>query len=192
MLNILWPLFLIISLTYAIFFGSLPDTNKAIFTSVQDAITLCITIVGTMCLWCGIIKIAMETSLIKKIKKILKPLLKILFPELKEKDNAYKEISLNIITNFLGLGNAATPLGLKAMDSLQQKNTKKNELSNSMIIFIVLNTASIQLIPTTVIAIRNSLNSKDPTQMLVPVWIATFCALISAIISAKLIIKRKV
>ena len=190
MLNKIWPIFLIISFIYAFISGNLPDTNKAIFSSVQDAVTYTITLIGTMCLWCGITKIAMETSLINNTKKILKPLLKLLFPELDENDDARKEISMNIITNILGLGNAATPLGLKAMESLQKKNKNKDELSNSMIVFIVLNTASIQLIPTTVIAIRNFLNSENPTQMLIPVWIATFCAAFAAIISAKIFIKR--
>lgn len=190
MLNKIWPVFLIISFIYAFFSGKIPDTNKAIFTSIGDAVTLTITLIGTMCLWCGITKIAMETSLINKIRKILNPLLKFLFPELNENDKAHKEISMNIIANILGLGNAATPLGLKAMKSLQEKNKQKDELSNSMIIFIVLNTASLQIIPTTVIAIRNSLNSKNPTQMLIPVWIATSFAAVAAIISAKIIIRK--
>ena len=190
MLNKIWPTFLIISIIYAVFFGNISEINNSIFLSVQDATTLTITLIGTMSLWCGIIKIATETTLIKKINKLLKPILKNLFPEINEKDDIYKEISMNIIANILGLGNAATPLGLKAMESLQKINLKKNELSNSMIILIVLNTASIQIIPTTVIAIRNSLGSKNPTQILFPIWIATICAALAAIGSAKIIIKK--
>ena len=90
----------------------------------------------------------------------------------------------------MGLGNAATPLGLKAMKSMQKNNHDKNELSNSMCMFILLNTASIQLIPTTVIAIRSSLGSNNPTAMMIPVWIATICAAISAVLSAKLLMKK--
>ena len=85
---------------------------------------------------------------------------------------------MNVIANILGLGNAATPLGLKAMKSMQKENPKKDQLTNSMMIFIVLNTASIQIIPTTVIAIRNSLGSNEPTKIIFPVWIATICAAI--------------
>ena len=96
---------------------------------------------------------------------------------------------MNIIANFLGLGNAATPLGLKAMNSMQKENTKKDTLSDSMMTFIVINTASIQLIPTTVIAIRNSLNSQNPTAIVFPTWIATIIAGISGIIVVKLLIK---
>ena len=190
MLNKIWPAFLIISFVYAIFTGKLPEVNNSIFESTSSAIQLCLTLIGTMCLWCGIIKIAMETSLVDKLIKLLRPLLRKLFPEIDEKDEVYKEISMNIIANLLGLGNAATPLGLKAMKSLQKTNKNKNELSNSMAILIVLNTASIQLIPTTVIAIRTTLGAKNPTEMLVPIWIATAVAATSAITAAKIFMKK--
>lgn len=95
-----------------------------------------------------------------------------------------------MIANILGLGNAATPLGLKAMKSMQRENKKKDTLSDSMMMFIVINTASIQIIPTTVIAIRNSLGSKNPTAIVFPVWIATIIAAIAGIVATKIIIKR--
>lgn len=190
MLNKIWPIFLIISFIFAIIFGNLPKTNNSIFESVQNALNLTLTLLGTMCLWCGIIKIGMKTSIINKLIKIFKPILKSLFPDIKESDEAYKEISMNIIANLLGLGNAATPLGIKAMQSMQKKNIEKDKLTNSMAMLIVLNTASIQIIPTTVIAIRNSLGSKNPTAMIVPIWIATICAAVLAVISAKLFMKK--
>lgn len=190
MLNKIWPAFLIISFLYAIFTGKLSEVNSSIFESTSGAIELCLTLIGTMCLWCGIIKIAMETSLVDKLIKILRPFLRKLFPEIDEKDGVYKEISMNIIANLLGLGNAATPLGLKAMKSLQKSNKNKNELSNSMAILIVLNTASIQLIPTTVIAIRTTLGAKNPTEMLVPIWIATIVAATCAITASKIFMKK--
>lgn len=189
MLNKIWPVFIILSFIYAIFSGRLPEVNNSIFESTSSAIELCLTLVGTMCLWCGMIKIVMQTSAIDKLIKFLNPILRKLFPDINEDDEAHKEISMNIIANLLGLGNAATPLGLKAMKSLQNANKDKQELSNSMAILIVLNTASIQLIPTTVIAIRTTLGAKNPTEMLVPIWIATIVAAISAILSAKLFIK---
>ena len=164
--------------------------NNSIFESTENAVNLCLSILGTMCLWCGIIKVAMQTSLVDKLINIFKPLLKRLFPDINEKDEIHKEISMNIIANLLGLGNAATPLGLKAMKSLQKANKNKKELSNSMAMLIVLNTASIQIIPTTVIAIRNSLGSKDATQMLVPIWIATICAAMAAITATKILMKK--
>ena len=143
-----------------------------------------------MCLWCGLIKIAMKTNLVNILIKLFKPILKKLFTDINEEDEVHQEISMNIIANLLGLGNAATPLGLKAMKSLQKTNKNKKELSNSMAMLIVLNTGSIQIIPTTVISIRNSLGSKEPTQMLVPIWIATICAAFSAITATKIFMKK--
>ena len=102
-------------------------------------------------------KIASQTSIITKLTKALRPVMKILFPDIDEKEDVHQEMSMNIVANIMGLGNAATPLGLKAMTSLQKLNNKKDTLSNSMAMFIVLNTASLQIIPTTVIAIRTSL-----------------------------------
>ena len=190
MLNKIWPFFLIVSFIFAVFSGTLPQTNNAIFKSVEDALNLTLTLIGTMCLWCGMMKIAMETKLIKKITKVFNPLLKILFPEIKENSKIHKEISMNIIANLLGLGNAATPLGIKAMQSMQEENKNRDKITNSMAMLIVLNTASIQIIPTTVIAIRNSLQSNNATAMLVPIWIATIFAALAAVISSKILMRK--
>ncbi|MCI8411419.1 MAG: nucleoside recognition protein [Bacilli bacterium] len=176
MLNIVWPIFIIISFSFAIFSGNLEKLNSSIFESTNNAINLSLNLLGTLCLWNGIMQIANKTSLIQKLTKFLKPIIKFLFPEIKENTQIQQEISMNMIANILGLGNAATPLGLKAMKSMQKENKNKDILSNSMAMFIVLNTASIQLIPTTVIAIRNSLESKNPTAIVFPVWVATICA----------------
>lgn len=189
MLNIVWPIFIIISFSYAIFSGNLENLNSAIFASTTDSINLTISLLGTMCLWSGIMQIASKTSLINKLTKLLQPIIHFLFPELKKNETVKKEISMNMIANILGLGNAATPLGLKAMKTMQKENTKKDTLSNSMAMFIVLNTASIQIIPTTVIAIRNSLGSENPTAIVFPVWIATICAATAGITATKLFIK---
>lgn len=189
MLNIVWPIFIIISFSFAIFTGNLENLNNSIFQGTNDAVNLSIGLLGTLCLWSGIMQIASQTSMVENLVKILNPLLNILFPKLKNNLKIKKEISMNIIANFLGLGNAATPLGLKAMNSMQKENTKKDTLSDSMMTFIVINTASIQLIPTTVIAIRNSLNSQNPTAIVFPTWITTIIAGISGIIVVKLLIK---
>ncbi len=189
MLNLVWPIFIIISFSYAIFSGNLQNLNTSIFDSVESAVNLSITMLGTICLWSGIINIANHTKIIQIINKLLKPVIKFLFPEIRYNQKAQNEISMNMVANILGLGNAATPLGLKAMETLQKENKNKNELSNSMIMLIVLNTASIQLIPTTIIAIRSSLNSKNPTAIIFPVWIATICAAITGITVTKLLIK---
>lgn len=190
MLNKIWPIFIIISIIYAIFSGNLEELNNSIFESTENTIKITLTLLGTMCLWSGLMKIASNLSLIEKFCKMLNPVINFLFPELKENKKIKKEISMNMTANILGLGNAATPLGLKAMESMQKENSKKDTLSNSMLMFIIINTASIQIIPTTVLAIRKSLGSQNPTEILVPVWITTICAAITGIIIAKLLIKR--
>lgn len=190
MLNFLWPIFLILSFSYAIIVGNIDEVNKSIFDSVAGAVELSITFLGTICMWNGIMKIVQNSTLIEKLTKILKPIIKVVFPDLKNNKKAYQEISMNLIANILGLGNAATPLGIKAMQTMQEENKKKDTLSNSMVMFIVMNTASMQLIPTTVIAIRSSLESKNPSSIIIPVWIATICASISGIVITKILIKK--
>lgn len=188
MLNIVWPIFIIISFSYAIFSGNLNNLNAEIFNSTEDAIKLSINLLGTICLWNGIMQVASKTTVIDKLTVVLKPIIKLLFPDLKGKPKIQKEISMNMVANILGLGNAATPLGLKAMKSMQEENKQKDRLTDSMAMFIVINTASIQLIPTTVIAIRNSLGSDKPTAIIFPVWIATICAAIAGITVVKILI----
>ena len=190
MLNLVWPIFIIISFSYAIFSGNLQNLNSSIFDSVEDAVNLSITMLGTMCLWSGIINVAANTNIMKMMNKMLKPIIRFLFPEIRENKKAQNEISMNMVANILGLGNAATPLGLKAMESLQEENKNKEELSNSMIMLIVINTASIQIIPTTIIAIRSSLGAENPTSIIVPVWIATICAAVVGVTVTKLLIRH--
>lgn len=190
MLNIIWPIFIIVSFIYAIATGKVEEINNSIFESAASAVELSITFLGTMCLWSGIMQIARTTTLIDKLTKMLSPLMKFLFPDVKKDAQAHKEISMNMVANILGLGNAATPLGLKAMKSLQKDNPQKDTLTNSMAMFIIINTASIQLIPTTVIAIRSSLGSTNPTGIILPVWIATIGAAVAGIISAKILMKK--
>ena len=190
MLNKIWPMFMIISIIYAIMNGNTDKINASIFSSTQETVTLCITLLGTICLWNGIMKIAEKTKIIKKLTRILNPLINFLFPELKTQEKIRNEIAMNMVANILGLGNAATPLGIKAMKSMQEINPDKKVLSNSMVTLIVLNTASIQLIPTTVIAIRMSLGSENPTNIIFPVWIATLCAAVAGLTATKILIAK--
>lgn len=160
MLNKLWPAFIIISFIYSIINFNMNELNNSIFESCEQTIKMILSFMGIMCMWNGIMEIIQKTTLIKKITKCLSPVMKFLFPDIKKDSKAYNEISMNIVANALGLGNASTPLGLKAIKSMQDENKNKEELSDSMIMFIVLNTISIQVIPTTVIAIRSSLRLK--------------------------------
>lgn len=190
MLNIMWPAFIIIAVIYAFFTGNIENVSNGIFESAESAVQLTITFFGTICLWNGIMEISKKTSLMQKLTKVLSPLIRFLFPELKKGSIAYQEISMNVVANLLGLGNAATPLGLKAMKTMQKENPHKDTLTNSMAMFIVINTASIQLIPTNVIAIRSSLGSSSPSGIILQVWVATIIAAIVGITATKLFMKR--
>ena len=191
MLNIIWPIFIIISYIYATFSGRLENVNNAIFEYTKTAVELTITLLGTMCLWNGLMEIASNTKLINRINKVLSPLVNFLFSENKNNKKIHEEISMNIVANMLGLGNAATPLGLKAMKSMQENNKNKERLTDDMATFIILNTASIQIIPTTVISIRMSLGSIQPTKIIFVVWFSTICAAIVGIVVTKICIKLK-
>lgn len=189
MLNKIWPIFIIISIIYAFISGNVESLNNSIFDSLKDAVNISITFLGTICMWNGIMKIVKQTSLIDKLNKLFKPLINFLFPDLKNNENAKKDISMNIIANVLGLGNAATPLGLNAMRTMQKENLIKDTLTDSMLMFILLNTASLQIIPTTVIAIRASLGSKYPSKVIFGVWVASFTAVLCAVFITKIIFK---
>ena len=191
MLNLIWPIFIIISYIYAILSGTIENVNNAVFEYTETAVKLTITLLGTMCLWNGLMEIASNTKLINRITKILSPLVNFLFPENKNNKKIHEEISMNIVSNMLGLGNAATPLGLKAMQSMQENNQNKDRLTDDMATLIILNTASIQIIPTTVIGIRMSLGSAQPTKIIFSVWFSTICSAIVGLAVTKLCIKLK-
>lgn len=190
MLNVIWPIFIIVSVIYGIIVGRMEAVTNSIFESAESAVQLTITFFGTLCLWNGIMQIASKTTMIEKIANLLSPLMRFLFKEIKKEDKAYKEISMNIVANIMGLGNAATPLGLKAMKTMQEDNPDKKVLSNSMAMLIVINTASLQIIPTTVIAIRSSLGSQNPTSIIAGVWVATIAAFITVVTATKILSKK--
>ncbi len=189
MLNILWPIFIILSISFSIVNGNLEDLNKAITASTESAVTLTLTLIGSTCLWSGIMEIASNTKIVNILSSLLKVIINKFFQNINKNENAEKKIIMNIIANILGLGNAATPLGLEAMKELQKENIEKEKLSDNMMMLIVLNTASLQIIPTTVIAIRTALNSENPTKIIFPVWISTICAGVVGIVMTKLLIK---
>ena len=189
MLNILWPIFVVLSIFFAVISGNVENLNRAISTSTEGAVSLTLTLIGTTCLWSGIMEIASNTKIVDYLAGVLKKIIKYLFPDINKNENAQKKIIMNVIANILGLGNAATPLGLQAMEELQKDNIEKDKLSNNMMMLIVLNTAYLQIIPTTVIAIRTSLNSENPTKIIFPIWLSTICAAIVGIIITKLLIK---
>ena len=188
-MNIIWPIIIIISYIYAIYTGTINEVNNSIFNVSKNVLNLSLTLVGNMCLWCGIIKIIESTKIIDKLIKILKPILNFLYPDEKNDKEIMEDISINTISNVIGIGNAATSSGLKAMENLKRKNNDKNELTNSMIMLVVLNTTSIQIIPTTVLSIRTSLNSSNPANIIIPIWISTLVGTTVGVLLTKIIIR---
>lgn len=185
MINKIWCFFIIISIIFACINGNLELLNQSIFSSINDTVQMCINLFGSMCFWCGIIKIISETSLQKKMKKIIAPINRKIFKNLDQKSLAYEHITVNMVTNMIGIGNAATPAGLKAVEELEKNNTSEEKLSDETILFIAINTASLQLIPTNVISIRNSLNSSNPSGMIMAVWFASILTFLSIIFLTK-------
>ncbi len=184
MLNYLWSGLIILSIICSVVFGNTQNLSQALIESGASSIELIMTMAGIMCLWSGIMKIAVESGLTGIFAKIFAPLLRPLFPRLEKNSDAFQSITMNISANLLGLGNAATPFGLKAMEQLHTLNGRKDTASNEMIIFVVMNTASLQLLPTTLATLRQSYGSSAPFEIIVPVWISSACALAVALIIA--------
>jgi spore maturation protein A len=182
MISILWTFLIIIGTIYALITGHIDVINNSILVNADKAFKLIISLLPTIVLWSGIMKIAEDAGILVKFSKFLEPLLKHLFPSVPKDNKALGYISSNIAANMLGLGSAATPFGLKAMNELQKINDKKDTASTPMITFLVLNTAGVTIIPTTIIAIRLAYNSLSPTEIIAPALISTTCSCIAAIL----------
>lgn len=182
MVNYIWVFMTLIGIIFGMFNGTMDEINKAIFNGAKEAVTLCIGLISILVFWLGMMRIAQESGLLEKLARLFRPIVKRIFPEIPADHPALGYILSNIIANMFGLGNAATPLGIKAMEQLQELNHEKKKASRSMITFLAINTASITLIPTTVIAIRMTYHSSSPTEIVVPTLIATIISAIGAIL----------
>lgn len=187
MLNYVWMGMLVAGFLLGMLNGRTDEVVKAAIESTGHAVQLGIGLLGVLCLWSGLMGIAEKSGLTRILARLAKPFLRLIFPEIARNDHAMGAILMNLSANFLGLGNAATPLGLKAMGELQKVNPIKDRASDSMCMFLVLNTSAFQLIPATVIALRTEAHSADPPEILVPVWIASIFSMASGIIAAKLL-----
>jgi spore maturation protein A len=176
MLNYIWAGMLVAGFIIGILNGRLEEVTQAAFTSAGRAVELSIGLLGIICLWSGLMNIAEKSGLIKVVAWLARPVLRLLFPQIAKNNRALGAIVMNLAANFLGLGNAATPLGIRAMNELQKVNGKSDTASDSMCMFLVLNTSAIQLIPTTVIALRSDAGSSAPSEITACVWIASICA----------------
>lgn len=190
MVNIIWCSFIIIGSVFCIVNGKLDLLNTEILESAKSSLDMILKIFPVMALWLGIMKIASESGLLKKITKIVMPLFSKIFPEIPKNHEAIGYITSNMIANIFGLGNAATPFGLKAMQSLQEINPKKDTASRSMITFLVLNTSGLTIIPTTVISLRMMYGSSNPTSIVFPCVIATFLSTIAGLIMDYILAER--
>ena len=170
MLNFIWCFFIISSIIYSIFSGNFVVVNNSIFESIKSTTMLIVSLWGNMCFWNGMMNIVENTNLMERINFIINPVIKFLFTDVDENSECYKNISMNIASNLLGIGNSATPCGLKAIEEMQKRNCNRNKLTNDQLVFILINTTSIQLIPTTIISIRASLNSLNSTVIIPSVF----------------------
>lgn len=186
MMNYIWSFIIVFSLVAAIYFGKTEELSSAIISSGSTAVNLCFGLLGTFCLWNGIMNIAEKSGLTALIAKAMSPLLTRLFKGLKKDDDALMPISLNISSNLLGLSNAATPLGIEAMKRLAEKNEGRSTPSADMILFVVMNSAALRIIPTTVAAIRQNHGSENALEIIAPSIITSLCALSVGILLAKI------
>lgn len=178
MINIIWFFLIAIGIIYSLFTGNISNVNNELLNSGKKVIEMMLFLIPNIALWNGIMTIAHDSGLLNKLTKLLYPVLKKLFPDIPKNHESLDYIASNVVINIAGLGNAATPIGLKAMKSLQELNEKKDVASKSMITFLILNTTGLTLIPTTIIGLRSSFNSNDPSIILIPTLISTIVATI--------------
>lgn len=189
MLNYIWGIMIIVSVICGLLTGKISEVSDALIAGADDAVTMTISLMGIMCFWTGIMNIAENTGITNIIAKLLRPVTKILFPKLKDK-GAINAVIMNMTANMLGLSNAATPLGLKAMQELNKYSDGKTA-TDEMCMFIVINTASLQIIPSTIIAMRQAAGATTPTDIIIPVWICSICVITIGVVTAKIFSKRQ-
>lgn len=191
MVNIIWAAMAIIGIMYAMFNGTMDQVNKALFESADEAVTLSIGLISILVFWLGIMKIAERAGILALLTKLFRPLILKLFPDIPADHPAIGYILSNITANIFGLGNAATPMGIKAMEQMKQLSGS-DTASRSMITFLALNTSGLTIIPTTVIAIRMQYNSVSPTEIVGTTIIATCVSTLSAILIDRFFYYRSV
>lgn len=185
-MNYILPVMLIFSLISAAVTGRMSELSLAVVSGGTAAVELLINLVAVMCFWGGIMEIAERTGITSGLSRLVAPFFKLLFPNLRKEKYTLEAISMNVTANMLGLGNAATPLGLEAMKRLQSINGDRDRASDEMVIFVVMNTAAMRIIPTTVATLRGQYGSAEPMAVLLPTLLTTASALTVGLIAAKL------
>lgn len=191
MVNLIWIFLIFIGIGFSFITGKFDVINNSILTNGQEALDLILSMLPIIVLWTGVMKIAEDSGLLQKFAKFVQPILSKLFPTVPKGNPALGYIASNIAANMMGLGSAATPFGLKAMEELQKINDKKDTASVPMITFLVLNTGGVTIVPTTVLALRIAHGSLNPSEIIVPGIIATFCSSIGGLIIDYLIRRRQ-
>jgi spore maturation protein A len=189
-MNLVFVLLLVAAALAGAVRGDVKAVGQGAFDGASQGVTLAIGLIGVMALWLGLMRIAEKAGLVEKLAHAVRPIFRPLFPGIPADasgDRALSAMLLNIAANMLGLGNAATPFGIKAMEELEKFNPNPGTATNAQVLFLAINTASLQLVPTTVIALRASAHSSDPAGILLPTLMSTLCALCVAIVSAKLL-----
>lgn len=185
-MNYIWYFLIVISIIYGAINGTLGDVAKAIFTGTELSVKIVLTLLGIMTFWLGIMKIAEKSGIVEFLSKLLKPIARLIFPEIPKDSKIIGDVAMNFSANALGLANAATPMGIKAIEGMQEFNADKESASDPMCTLLAMNTAGFQLIPATVIAILAANGYKNPTEIIAPTLIVTSTAFVSAIIIAKI------
>ena len=180
-----------IAVVYGIISGNIREVSSAALGGASKAVALSIELLGTLCFWSGLMRAAENAGITKALCKILSPVLNLIFPKLKGKNGVMEPISMNIAANLLGVGNAATPLGIAAMKKLRELSSDSDSATSEMVTFVVMNTASLQILPTTVAALRMEAGAERPFDILVPVWFVSSCSLFIGIVLAKLFYSKK-
>lgn len=187
MINYIWFFLMALALIVGLISGQGAEMSKAIVDGADSTVKFIISLVGMMCFWCGIMKVAEKSGFTNKLAKILHPILRPLYKDASKDQKALGAIVMNLTANMLGLSNAATPFGIKAMEEMQRLNPKKDRASDDMCLFLVMNAACIQLVPTTVISIRAAAGSQNPGMIIIPAIISTGVALIVAVMVCKIL-----
>lgn len=187
MINYIWFALIFLGVLVGIIGGNGDTISKAIVNSSSGTVTFIIELTGIMCFWCGVMKVAEKSGFTEKLSKILKPFLKLIFKDAAKDEKALGAIVMNLTANMMGLSNAATPFGIKAMEEMDRLNNNKETASNDMALFLVLNAACIQIVPSTIISIRAACNSSNPGIIILPAIVSTATAALVGIICCKIL-----
>lgn len=191
MMNYILAGMMLLSVVTAACHDEMAALSAAALQGCSDAVQLVISLAGMLCLWCGVMNIASKAGLTERLARLFRPLTRRLFPRLDPEGDAMQAICMNLSANLLGLGNAATPFGLAAMRALQKQNPTPDTASDEMLLFVVLNTASLQLLPTTCAALRQQAGSTAPMEILPAVWLTSLGTIAIGLIAAWLPLRRR-